>query len=94
MLKGIANRRPHIFCLGQRDQRTHARTDRNLGFVAVLLNRKNYFARKIAAQNFLNFVQAGFNFLAVSSGNFVVPAGVFNIHQLPPITRPALNRSS
>src|SRR6202023_1436236 len=73
----------HVASLSQTNQRTVARSDCNLRFIAALLDRKHDFGLKFVAKNFSDFDQAGFNFFADGGSDFEMPAGVFHVHERP-----------
>ena len=48
--------------------------------VAVFLDGEDYVGVKPVAEDFADFVEAGFNFFADGGSYFVVSAGVFHVH--------------
>ncbi len=83
MIESLVDGRLHVAGLGQSDQRSVARADGDFCFVAVLLHGQDYFGFKFVAKDFTDFQQAGFDFLADGGSNFVVSAGVFDVHERP-----------
>ena len=83
MLDGFADGGSHVAGLSQPDERSVARADGDFSFVAVFLDRQDNFGFEFVAQDFADFGKAGFNFLADGGSDFVVPAGVFHVHERP-----------
>ena len=73
----------HVLGLSQADQRAIARADGDFGFVAMLLDGKDDVGVKAVAQNFADFCEAGFYFLADGGSDYVVSASVFHVHERP-----------
>ena len=83
VIERFADGGDHVSGLRQSDQRAIARADGDFGFVAVFLDRQDHLGFKFVAQDLADFCQAGFDFFADARGDFVVPAGVFHVHERP-----------
>ena len=83
MIEGLVDGDGHVLGLRQADERTVARADGDLGFVAVFFDGQDDFGFKSVAQDFAKFGEASFYFFADSGSYFVVPAGVFHVHERP-----------
>src|SRR5579884_3353508 len=49
----------------------------------MFLHSQNHFGFELVSKNFSDFAEAGFNFLANGGSYFVLPAGVFHVHERP-----------
>src|SRR5208337_1400548 len=81
MVESFADRRGHVSRLRQSNDRSIARADGDLSFVAALLDREHNLGFKLIAQNLADFAECRFNVLADGGSDFVVSAGVFHVHE-------------
>jgi hypothetical protein len=83
MIERFVDRDAHILGLSQADQRAIARINRDFSFMAMLLDREDYFGLKSVAQDFADLCEASFNFFADGVGDFVLSSSVFHVHERP-----------
>src|SRR5580704_8581207 len=83
VVEGFVDGDRHVLGLGQADQRAVARADGDFGFVAVLLYGEDHLGFKFVAEDFSEFGDPAFYYLAAGGSYFVVPAGVFHVHERP-----------
>ncbi len=57
-----------------------ARRDGDLCLMAMFFYRENDFNFEVIAENFSDFCQAGFNFLADCGSDLILPSSVFHVH--------------
>ena len=81
MVKRLADRDSHVLGLGQADQRAVSRAYRDLCFMTVLFDAEDNFGFELVAQDFTNPGEPGFYFFADGRSYFVMPPGVFHVHE-------------
>ncbi len=91
MVERLVDGSLHVSGLRQADQLAVSRTDGDFRFVAVLLDCEDHLGFKLVAQNSADFREARFYLFADGGGNFVVPAGVFHVHERPSSIRSQAN---
>src|SRR5258706_9493193 len=84
MLQRLADGHNHLRRFRRPNNRPIPRRNRNLRPVTMLFQRQNHAGLKRSTQNFLDFMQAGFNVLLDGRSNLKMPTGVFHVHGHPP----------
>jgi hypothetical protein len=83
MFEGLIDGRTHITGLSQSHNRSIARADCDLGLVAVLFHGQDHFGVEFIAQNFADFCKAVLYGFANGGSDFILPAGIFHVHERP-----------
>src|ERR1700737_4375314 len=81
MIQGFIDGGSHIPGLGQGNQRPIARVDRYLRLMALFFEGKDYFCIELVVQNLAYFCKTAFNFFSDDGSDFILPTGVFHIHE-------------
>src|SRR5260370_18938804 len=83
MVQGLGHGRDHFRGLRCPHDRMIAYSNRDLSFMTVFFDCQDHVRIKIVAQEFANLGEAMFDLLADDGSNFILSAGVLNVHRTP-----------